>query len=153
WADNHPARGARMMQGLGVRLGLHEDEIAATECLVREHLTMSHLAQRRDVHDDRLVIDFCRTCGTLENLERLYVLTYADMRAVAPGVWNNWRGMLVTELYVRAREFFERGEFVPEDRGARADRVRARVQEAAGVDARTMVDRLAATMPDSYFLS
>jgi [protein-PII] uridylyltransferase len=153
WADNHPARGARMMQGLGVRLGLHEDEIAATECLVREHLTMSHLAQRRDVHDDRLVIDFCRTCGTLENLERLYVLTYADMRAVAPGVWNNWRGMLVTELYVRAREFFERGEFVPEDRSARADRVRARVQEAAGVDARTMVDRLATTMPDSYFLS
>src|SRR5262245_42878450 len=114
---------------------------------------MSHLAQHRDVDDDRLVIDFCRTCGTVENLERLYVLTYADMRAVAPGVWNAWRGMLVTELYVRAREFFERGEFVPEDRAARANRVRARVRSTAGLPALPLIERLTATMPDSYFLS
>jgi [protein-PII] uridylyltransferase len=68
-------------------------------------------------------------------------------------VWNNWRGMLVTELYVRAREFFERGEFVPEDRGARANRVRSRVRGAAGPTASPAVDRLVDTMPDSYFLS
>jgi [protein-PII] uridylyltransferase len=153
WADNHPSRGARMMAPLGLRLGLHEDETAATEFLVREHLTMSHLAQHRDIHDDRLVIDFCRACGSVENLERLYVLTYADMRGVAPGVWNNWRGMLVTELYVRAREFFERGEFVPEDRAARADRVRARVRATAPEPSRSAVDRLVAMMPDSYFFS
>jgi len=153
WADNHPARGARMWQALGTRLGLHEDEIAATEFLIREHLTMSHLAQHRDIHDDRLVADFCRTCGSVENLERLYVLTYADMRGVGPGVWNNWRGMLVTELYVRAREFFERGEFVPEDRSARANRVRQRVRTAAIPAIRPAVERLVETMPDSYFLS
>jgi [protein-PII] uridylyltransferase len=153
WADNHPKRGAGMWSAVGARLGLHEDETAATEFLIREHLTMSHLAQHRDIHDDRLVIDFCRTCGSVENLERLYVLTYADMRGVGPGVWNNWRGMLVTELYVRAREFFERGEFVPEDRGARANRVRARVRGAAGPTASPAVDRLVDTMPDSYFLS
>jgi [protein-PII] uridylyltransferase len=114
---------------------------------------MSHLAQHRDIHDDRLVTDFCRTCGSVENLERLYVLTYADMRGVAPGVWNNWRGMLVTELYVRAREFFERGEFVPEDRSARANRVRARVRAAATPATLSAVGRLVDTMPDSYFLS
>jgi len=153
WADNHPKRGAGMWSAVGARLGLHEDETAATEFLIREHLTMSHLAQHRDIHDDRLVIDFCRTCGSVENLERLYVLTYADMRGVGPGVWNNWRGMLVTELYVRAREFFERGDFVPEDRGARANRVRARVRAAAGPTASPAVDRLVDTMPDSYFLS
>ena len=153
WADNHPARGAHMWQAAGARLGLHEDEIAATEFLIREHLTMSHLAQHRDIHDDRLVIDFCRACGSVENLERLYVLTYADMRAVAPGVWNNWRSMLVTELYVRAREFFERGEFVPEDRSARANRIRARVQGRAAEPSRPAIDRLVRTMPDRYFLS
>jgi len=153
WADNHPARGARMMQPLGVRLGLHEDETAATEFLVREHLTMSHLAQHRDVDDDRLVVDFCRTCGSVENLQRLYVLTYADMRSVAPGVWNNWRGTLVTELYVRAREVFELGEFVPEDRSARAGRIRARVRSAAPATAAGAVEHLTDTMPDGYFLS
>ncbi|MGH7893132.1 MAG: [protein-PII] uridylyltransferase [Candidatus Binatia bacterium] len=153
WADNHPARGARMMQALGTRLGLHEDEIAATEFLVREHLTMSHLAQHRDVDDERLVIDFCRTCGNVEGLQRLYVLTYADMRSVAPGVWNNWRGTLVTELYVRAREVFERGDFVPEDRGARANRIRGRLRTGVPGAAQAAVERLTDAMPDSYFLS
>ena len=153
WADNHPARGAAMWNDLGTRLGMHEDEVAATAFLVREHLTMSHLAQHRDIHDDRLVADFCRTCGSVENLERLYVLTYADMRAVAPGVWNNWRSMLVTELYVRARECFERGEFVPEDRGARANRIRDRVQTTVAASIRPAIDQLVGTMPDNYFLS
>ena len=92
---------------------------------------MSHLAQQRDIGDDQLVADFCRTVGSVENLQRLYVLTYADMRAVAPGIWNNWRATLVTELYRRAFEFFEKGVFEPEDRAARAERVRARVRSAA----------------------
>src|SRR5438094_7410331 len=92
---------------------------------------MSHLAQRRDMHDDQLVIDFCRTVGTLENLHRLYLLTYADMRAVGPGVWSTWRDTLVTELYVRAREFFAKGVFEAEDAAARADGLQGRVGETA----------------------
>src|SRR5262245_16175050 len=115
---DHSGRGARMMHDIGMRLGLNVDEQAGCEFLVQHHLLMSHLAQRRDVHDDQLVIDFCRNVGTVENLQRLYLLTYADMRAVGPGVWNNWRDTLVAELYVRAREFFEKGVFLPEDRAA-----------------------------------
>jgi [protein-PII] uridylyltransferase len=61
--------------------------------------------------------------------------------------------MLVTELYVRAREFFERGEFVPEDRSARANRIRQRVQAAAQNTIRPVLDHLLGTMPDSYVLS
>jgi [protein-PII] uridylyltransferase len=150
---DHSGRGARMMRDIAERLGLNVDERAACEFLVQHHLLMSHLAQRRDVHDDQLVIDFCRTVGTVENLQRLYVLTYADMRAVAPGVWTNWRDALLAELYVRAREFFEKGIFEPEDRGARADRVRQRVTAEAALAVRDAVARLSATMPDGYFLS
>src|SRR6266403_1955890 len=106
---DHAGRGAHMMREIAARLGLNEDESAACEFLVRHHLLMSHLAQRRDVDDDQLVVDFCRTVGSVDNLQRLYVLTYADMRAVGPGVWNNWRDSLLAELYLRAREFFEKG--------------------------------------------
>src|SRR6185503_17233696 len=94
---------------VGARLGLNEDERAACEFLVQHHLLMSHLAQRRDLADDDLIVDFCRTVGSVDNLQRLYLLTYADMRAVGPGVFNNWRDSLLAELYVRAREFFELG--------------------------------------------
>lgn len=150
---DHSGRGAVMMRDIGVRLGLNEDETAAAVFLVQHHLLMSHLAQRRDVHDDQLVIDFCRTVGNVENLKRLYVLTYADMRAVGPGVWNNWRGTLVTELYKRAREFFERGVFEAEDRAARAARVRQRVIAAAPGAEREAVGEFLGSMPDNYALS
>jgi glutamyl/glutaminyl-tRNA synthetase len=56
-------------------LGLNEDERAACEFLVQQHLYMSHLAQRRDLADDNLIADFCRSVGSVDNLQRLYLLT------------------------------------------------------------------------------
>ncbi len=150
---DHSGRGARMMGDVAERLGLNEDERAACVFLVAHHLLLSHLAQQRDIGDDQLVADFCRTVGSVENLQRLYALTYADMRAVAPGIWNNWRGMLVTELYRRAFEFFEKGVFEPEDRAARAARVRARVLAAAPENRDEAIRVFVEQMPDSYFLS
>src|SRR5439155_1109982 len=98
------------------------------------------------------VVDFCRTVGSVDNLQRLYVLTYADMRAVGPGVWNNWRDSLLAELFLRTRDFLEKGAVEPEDRAARAARVRARIEGAAPTAARPEVEAFAASMPDSYFL-
>jgi len=150
---DHSGRGARMMQDIGARLGLNEDERAACEFLVQHHLLMSHLAQRRDLADDDLIVDFCRTVGSVDNLQRLYLLTYADMRAVGPGVFNNWRDSLLAELYVRAREFFELGRFAPEDRAARAARIQARVVKKARAEARPALRRFFEAMPDGYFVS
>jgi [protein-PII] uridylyltransferase len=150
---DHSGRGAHMMRDIAARLGLNEDESAACEFLVQHHLLMSHLAQRRDVHDDQLIVDFCRIVGGVDNLQRLYVLTYADMRAVGPGVWNNWRDTLLADLYVRGREFFEKGVFEPEDRAARAARIRTRVAAAVPAAVRADMERFIATMPDGYFLA
>jgi hypothetical protein len=150
---DHSGRGARMMRDIGVRLGLNEDERAACEFLVQQHLYMSHLAQRRDLADDNLIADFCRTVGSVDNLQRLYLLTYADMRAVGPGVYNNWRDSLLTELYVRAKEFFELGRVTPEDRAARAARIQARVVKKARPEARPALRRFFEAMPDGYFVS
>src|SRR5437773_2774776 len=149
---DHAGRGARMMREIAARLGLNEDESAACEFLVRHHLLMSHLAQRRDVDDDQLVVDFCRTVGSVDNLQRVLFRSYADMRAVGPGVWNNWRDSLLAELFLRTRDFLEKGAVEPEDRAARAARVRARIEGAAPTAARPEVEAFAASMPDSYFL-
>ncbi len=151
--DDHSGRGARMMRDIADRLGLNVDERAACEFLVQHHLLMSHLAQRRDVHDDQLVTEFCRTVGTVENLLRLYLLTFADMRAVGPGVWNNWRDTLLAELYVRGREFFEKGVFEPEDRSARAARIRQRVAASLPPPAQGAATACLASLPESYLLS
>lgn len=149
---DHDARGAAMARAICLRLGLNVDEQATVEFLVQHHLLMSHLAQRRDIHDEQLVVDFCRTVGTVENLQRLYALTFADMRAVNPKVWNNWRDALLRELYELARTCFDTATFEAGDRGARATRIRSRVLAAvpAGIPDAA---RFAATLPESYLLS
>jgi len=150
---DHSNRGANQVRDIAMRLHLHADDAQQLELLVRHHLLMSHLATRRDIHDDKLVIEFAQTVGTLANLKKLYVLTFADMGATNPKLWNSWHDMLLGELYVRTVEVFERSVFVEPDRSERAARIRARVAEAlAGADPQRVAAFLA-DMPDRYFLS
>ena len=148
--EGHPERGARYIRGIAERLRLNEDDAAQWEYLVRQHLYMSHLAQHRDTHDPRLISEFARTVGSLENLQLLYVLTFADMRAVAPKVWNNWRDMLLGELYMQTRALFEQGQLVEEEAGAHAARIRQRVLASVDPARRPALERFLGSMPDSY---
>lgn len=148
----HSERGAAMCDAIAARLHLNPDEAAQVKFLVAQHLNMAHLAQRRDIHDPRLVIDFARRVETLDNLKRLYLLTFADMRAVGPKIWNSWHDMLLSELYLRTAEVFEREAFIEEDYRERAARVRQRVAAASTVP-EAVRERFLAGMPDRYFLS
>jgi [protein-PII] uridylyltransferase len=154
--QGHSDRGARLAEQVGRRMGLQDDEVGQVERLVRHHLLMSHVAQHRDLSDDRVIIDFARNVGSIDVLKRLYVMTYADMRAVAPKVWNNWRDLLLGELYMRTHELLEKGEFAEEAREARVERVRERLRRTLGQrDAalRGTLEQVLSTMPASYFLT
>jgi len=152
----HSEKGAVFARDIAARLGLNEDESRELQFLVRHHLVMSHLSQRRDINDDKLVVDFARTVGSPEALKRLYLLTYADMRATGPKVWNNWKDMLLAEAYLRVQEVFACG-FEPEDRSARIARIRervpAQVEAARGREAARECGEFLATMPDHYLLA
>jgi [protein-PII] uridylyltransferase len=148
--SQHSERGASYVPEIARRLGLNVDDTAQWQFLVAQHLYMSHLAQHRDTHDPRLVAEFARAMGTLENLQMLYVLTFADMRAVGPRVWNNWRDMLLGELYMQARALFEQGQLVEEEAGAHAARVRERVLASVEPARRASVEAFLASMPERY---
>ncbi|GIW39620.1 MAG: bifunctional uridylyltransferase/uridylyl-removing enzyme [Candidatus Binatia bacterium] len=151
----HSERGARLARAVAERLGLDPDRSRQLEFLVRYHLLMSHLAQRRDIHDPRLVAGFARRVGDPETLRMLYLLTFADMRAVGPQVWNSWKDLLLSELYRSALEVFETGRFVEESQEARVGRIRERVGErlrTGGADPRA-VEEFLGDMPDRYFLA
>ena len=75
-----------------------QGETRLTEWLVREHLVMSDVAQRRDLSDPR-TIKTSRHVQTNERLKQLLVLTEVDIKAVGPGVWNGWKAKLISELY------------------------------------------------------
>jgi len=81
------------------RLGLPREEVELVGWLVRHHLLMSDVAQKRDVGDPRTVAQFANIVGTVERLRLLLILTVADIRAVGPSIWNDWKGQLLRDLY------------------------------------------------------
>ena len=81
------------------RLGLPKEEVDLVGWLVRHHLVMSDVAQKRDIGDPQTVAQFAKIVGTIERLRLLLVLTVSDIRAVGPNVWNDWKGQLLRDLY------------------------------------------------------
>lgn len=91
------------------RLGLDPRRTEFVVWLVLNHLALSDYAQKRDVSDPATVRAFADLVGDPERLRTLLVLTVADIRAVGPGVWNEWKGQLMRALFKRAEAVF-RGE-------------------------------------------
>src|SRR5262245_30354182 len=129
---DHSNKGAEMARAVAERLGLNADDTAQLELLVRHHLLMHHLATRRDIHDPKLISDFARIVGTQATLQKLYVLTFADLGATNPKLWNSWQDTLLSELYALTVESFERGITVEQAQVERATRIRERVARAIG---------------------
>jgi [protein-PII] uridylyltransferase len=127
---SHAERGAAMIPTISRRLGLSRECSERLEFLVRRHLYFAHIAQRRDLNDEKMIIQFARHMETSENLKMLYLLTVADIRAVGADVWTNWKSLLFQELYEKAFNVLERGEFRFE---ASSERVKSVMRRVAGI--------------------
>ncbi|NVK18716.1 MAG: [protein-PII] uridylyltransferase [Methylocystaceae bacterium] len=107
---DHSELGAEVALKLGPRLGLSDEETETVAWLVKHHLSMSHVAFKRDLEDPNLIKKFCEVIQSPERLRLLLILTVCDIRAVGPDVWNGWKGNLLRVLYVRAKEVLTGGE-------------------------------------------
>src|SRR5688572_30781709 len=74
------------------------------EFLVRQHLTMSHLSQRRDLGDAEVIERFAERVGDEETLTQLYLLTVCDAAMTSPVNLSAWKEQLLRELYLRTRD-------------------------------------------------
>jgi [protein-PII] uridylyltransferase len=99
YPEDHSELGAKQALQLGKRLRLSADETEQLSFLVLKHLRMSHLAQQHDINDADVLVPFAVEVGSPEMLKMLYVLTLADLTAVGPGVLNDWKQQLLTDLY------------------------------------------------------
>ncbi len=154
YGHEHAQRGAKMVHTAAARWQLTPDDTHEWYALVQHHLLMSHLAQHFDLSDDLVIANFARTVGTPALLKKLYLLTFADMKAVSPKVWNAWKGQLLDDLYLRTLERFETGEAVEEESEARLQRRKERLSRALrAVAPPAHVGAFLASMPESYFLS
>ncbi|MBP2313766.1 [protein-PII] uridylyltransferase [Azospirillum soli] len=121
---DHSVLGARVAEKLCPRLGLTAEETETVAWLVRWHLAMSYTAFKRDLEDEKTVRDFVSLVQSPERLRLLLVLTVADIRAVGPQRWNNWKATLLRELYNRSEETMSGGLTV-DGRGRRIQAAQA----------------------------
>ncbi|WP_420569443.1 [protein-PII] uridylyltransferase [Thalassovita sp.] len=122
--EDHSVLGAQIARKVAPRLGLNKSECETVEWLVRYHLLMSDMAQKRDLSDPRTLRDFAKAVKTRKRLDLLTVLTVCDIRGVGPGTWNNWKAMLLRQLHKETSQALEHGleDLNRENRGAEARR-------------------------------
>ncbi|MBI2876131.1 MAG: [protein-PII] uridylyltransferase [Candidatus Tectomicrobia bacterium] len=140
----HSEKGARLARLALDRMGLSEKTREKVELLVSQHILMSHTAQRRDMHDKETIRQFAEAVKNVDNLQRLYLLTYSDMQAVGPGVWTEWKGALIWELYHKGRDHLSRGPQEELTGEARIARIKEEVLEE-------LLDQEEAEITEDYF--
>jgi [protein-PII] uridylyltransferase len=146
----HVAKGIPLIEVLTARLGLPAEDADKVIFLVAHHLTMSHIAQRRDIDDPKTIEALMDVCQTPERLRMLYGLTAADMRAVGPGVMTGWAAQILGELYSRTLLRLTGGQVEPPGR----ELVAARVWEAMHHEgSRRAVTAHLAMLPDRYLVT
>jgi [protein-PII] uridylyltransferase len=121
----HVAKGIPLIEALTARLALAPEDADKVIFLVAHHLTMSHIAQRRDIDDPKTIESLAEVCKTPERLRMLYLLTCADMRAVGPGVMTGWQAQILWDLYARTLARLAGGQRDRPTREAVAQRVAA----------------------------
>ena len=148
---DHSVLGEQVALKLGSRFGLDQAETDTVAWLVRNHLLMSATAFKRDLADPKTVEDFVRLVQSPERLRLLLILTVVDIRAVGPGVWNDWKRALLRTLFDAAEERLRLGH-KQRGRSELVEERQAQLGQALGWKksaARAHVRRL----PDSYWLA
>ncbi len=116
--QGHVERGARIVSRIVRRLGLPVALGETVVFLVSAHLEMSQLSQQRDLSEPEVAQRFAARVGSLERLNMLFLLTYADHVGVGPGIWNDWKASLLWELYDRTRPYLAPGVIPAPDAGS-----------------------------------
>lgn len=106
---DHSELGQEIARQFCIRHNITEHDTKLICWLVRSHLVMSTTAQRKDISDPDVIHEFSEKVGNSENLNYLYLLTIADIRATNPKLWTGWKDSLLKELYIATLNALRRG--------------------------------------------
>ncbi|MER3525115.1 MAG: [protein-PII] uridylyltransferase [Ignavibacteria bacterium] len=151
---DHEVTGVELARRVLERLGM-PDAIPDVAFLIRHHLVMEQVAFRRNIHDPATIKEFAAKFERPDQLDSLYVLTYADLSAVNINVWTEWKASLLEELYRLTAEVLHRnlkGEQIEQFKQARHERAVETLLErlSATLDRREVEDHLARIESEAY---
>ena len=152
--SGHDLMGKPIAEAVLERLHVEGEDRERVLFLVEHHLLMSTISQRRELSDRRVIADFARAVGDRQNLDLLYLTTYADMSSVNANTWSDWRAALMQDLYARTARYLELGDVVDDEAQQRAANARVRLaRSAAGRFSQAAIDAFIKSMPPHYLQS
>lgn len=104
--ENHVAGSLSALATAAERLRLSDDEKNEVSFLIEHHLDMSATVQRRDIFDPSTVSSFAASVSNQERLQRLCLLTYADIHAVNPEALTPWKADMLWQLFAATSNYF-----------------------------------------------
>jgi len=145
---NHSLTGVEIVNHIGERMGLSAEDRELIGFFVKQHLLMVETALRRDLHDEQVILRFATKTENLYRLKMLYLLTFADIKAVGPEAWTSWKNTLLMELFLKTSHFFEGGGVVrPFLKG---DEIIQKLKESLSPE---IISEYAEQLPDRYLSS
>jgi len=149
---NHSQSGALLLDAILPRMGFSPEEILEARTLVSLHLSMYHVATRRDLDDPAAIEEFCRPIPGRETLRDLYLLTVADITTTSPTAMTSWKARMLEELYLAADDHLARTRGQAAEGGERSAQVRAQAAQLwTGPPAE--LSTFLASMPERYLLA
>jgi [protein-PII] uridylyltransferase len=118
-SKDHARRGEAITRNILGRWGYDKNGSEDVLFLVRHHLLLVETAARRDLNDEKAVVQCARTVRDISRLKMLYLLTWADSMATGPRAWNDWIASLVRELFFKILHILEKGELATLDASQR----------------------------------
>ena len=152
---NHAELGAIDAEAFCLNHGRSAKDSEFVGWLIKKHLVMSMVAQRKDISDPEVIYAFANEMGSLKHLDNLYLLTLCDMRATNPKQWNSWKENLLSELYHKTASALKTGldnpiqrEIVSHENRTSASRMLAKL----GIVSEEL-NTLWAPFSDEYFIN
>ncbi len=151
---SHAVQGAIMTREIGPRMGLNAEETDLLTFLIEHHLLLAETALKRDLSDEKPVMQCAVEIKDRERLLLLYLLTVADSKATGTGAWNTWKASLLRELLTRVDHLLRRGDLKTEDLENRmAEAARKVLALVPGEEQALMVSEWIKKLPFRYLLS
>ncbi len=150
---DHAAKGAQLARSILSRLGYDDHFIQECAFLIEHHLLLVHTATRHDLGEEPVILQLAQALKSVECLDRLTLLTWADSAATGPKAWNPWVENLLRETYFKTRKVLEYGIMSDETQVHRLSTLRDSLRaKRPGVLSIHDFERFLSIMPPRYLL-
>jgi len=148
--DHHVTGSLSALETVAERLNLTAEDRAEVHFLIEHHLEMSDTMRRRDIFDAATVRAFTDSVGTRERLQRLCLLTYADIHAVNPEALTPWRAEMLWRLYLAATNHLTRSMDSDRLRASEEDSLLEPLRNLTRCDGPMEIERFLEGFPKRY---